>query len=399
LDHYVQFTLQSTGYPIFNDAALACRQEFDCKAITWAPDVNKYYLRRGTTLQHIPGSGYISHLKDTSNFQCDPVIKTGTDCSDYVNINFDAACNDEANRVVANLGGYQSGIPAELRFKRAATYLGDELDFVIRNTSTYIPAEMEEQSNGCSGIIGKISFQRSQKTTFVFEIQNTVTHALVTLPRFKMSILDIDSTNQWWIERVRVNGFHSYYLEPDTYLDKNDISATEAKFWATTRDTWTGALNLDNPTDPWALTNHQKKKAVMFEFRSTSSATFEFHQGDTANVPTTGGGMFAIYGQTNMQASNPYILNTRTPKPCTPKPLTLALIVHRRFVTTRPPRHRRLPCRSLRRRHRHHHRHRLRRRVHHRVHHRVIHLLRHRLVRLQVHHRVPFHGTRLPLEH
>ncbi len=52
-NYYVQFTLQSTGYPVFNDAALACRQIFDCKAILWAPDLNEYFLRTGKTAEQI----------------------------------------------------------------------------------------------------------------------------------------------------------------------------------------------------------------------------------------------------------------------------------------------------------------------------------------------------------
>jgi hypothetical protein len=315
VDHYVEYTLLSTGYPVFNDAALACRQIFDCKSILWAPELNKYYLRTGTTTQHIPGSGYIAHLKDTNNVACDPVIKSVFDCAEYVNINFDASCADGPNRVVANLGGYNPNKPAELRFKRVAVHLNNDLDFVIKNTSEYIPSGPDAWSAGCNGIMGKIMFRRNQRTTFTFELQDTATHAPVTLPRFKVSILDIDSTHTEWIERARFNGFHSYYVEPDTYLDIVDDTGTSAQFVATNRDTWTGPLGEDNPDDPWTLTNHQKKKAVMFEYRSTSGGTFELHQGDTS-VPTStwGGGVFAIYGQTNMQASKHLISNPHTPK-------------------------------------------------------------------------------------
>jgi hypothetical protein len=341
LDHYVQFTLQSTGYPVFNDAALACRQIFDCKAILWAPDFNEYFLRTGTTTEHIPGSGYIAHLKDTSNLQCDPVIKTGFDCANYVNINFDASCNDPDNLVVANLGGYNSALPAELRFKRVAVHEDIHLDFVIKNTSRYTPASSGAQFQGCNGIMGQISFLRNQLTTFTFELRDTVTDALVTLPRFKVSILDIDSTHREWIERARFNGFHSYYVEPDTYLDIVDDTGTSAQFVATKRDTQTSNLGADNPDNPWALTNHQKKKAAMLEYRSTSGATFEFHQGDTSVVAWGGGGgMFMIYGQTNMQASEPLISN-----PYSHKPLTLALIMRRKFATTRRRLPRRRRCR------------------------------------------------------
>lgn len=202
-------------------------------------------------------------------------------CESIVRFDFGAACKT-GEPYYDNLGGKgpQFADPEEIRFRGAGSYLGSPFDVVITATSDYeVPSNMVSQ--GCLGLFGMLLLRKAQQASFAVAFRDQATDALVSLPAFHWSFFDIDGPSDEWREAVRVTGFDSYSTQPGTYLDIESDGASD--LWALAskpyRDPWIGKTNANNPTDPMALDDGQKKRAVAFHFTDTSSFEFELRSG------------------------------------------------------------------------------------------------------------------------
>ena len=88
--------------------------------------------------------------------------------------------------------------------------------------------------------------------TFDFTLRDSSTDAVVTIPAFNLALLDLDKGNnnkpKEWVQPA---GFDAYDLHPSSPVQITG-SASSPKFTAAQK-------NVDNPTDPLALTVAQQK--------------------------------------------------------------------------------------------------------------------------------------------
>jgi hypothetical protein len=96
---------------------------------------------------------------------------------------------------------------------------------------------------------------------FSFERTMPVTE-LITLPAFYFSFFDLDHTiDRLAVESLQVSGYTSFGLTTptDVAVDGNTFSST------------VHGSGSDNPTDPLALTDEQRRRSVVFMFENTAS--------------------------------------------------------------------------------------------------------------------------------
>ena len=159
------------------------------------------------------------------------------------------------------------------------TFGGRPFDAVIESVGAYVKGN---DDSGCPGgsKFPRLRMRRSQQAPFTMTFRDSLTDEPVTLPAFRLSFLDIDAgAAPAWKEQLQVLGFDEYTLDEQTHLtvtDENTDSNPNAP-----SDLWfhsTPAYNpasyaADNPTDPSALTETQKRLAVSFVFLATSQVS------------------------------------------------------------------------------------------------------------------------------
>ena len=160
---------------------------------------------------------------------------------------------------------------------------GRPFDAVITTAGPYVKGNRD---NGCGagGKFGKLVMRRSQEASFTMTFRDSVTDAPVTLPAFRLSFLDIDAgATPTWKEQISVRGYDEYTLSENTYLTKTagqggNLGPSDDWF-ASTPAYSPASPSADNPTDPQALTETQRRLAISFVFLTTSQVRSSLRSG------------------------------------------------------------------------------------------------------------------------
>ena len=226
-------------------------------------------------------------------------------CAQEVLLDFEGACSRTLQN---NMGGQGPDTGAEeLRFGNVGVYNGRPFDAVLKTVgSSYVKGNGD---NGCgaSGKFGKLVMRRSQEVSFHLTFRDSLSDRLVTLPAFRLSFLDIDAgSNNAWKEQLSVRDYYEYTLDEDTHLTKSDL------WFASTPAYSPASFSADNPTDPQALTETQRKLAVSFVFLSPpEQVSFSLRSGRPTDANNNNGwqGAFFFTGSTSMVAPCPLSSN------------------------------------------------------------------------------------------
>ena len=192
-------------------------------------------------------------------------------CASVTTLDFFGSCATLGAPSQSNLGGLGPDSGAEeLRFPRIAVQSsGVAIDLVITvaSGSTY---QGTPTANGCfnSNQYMKLSVARSRSVTFDFTLRDAAINAPVTLTAFNLVALDIDQQSTSIREVISVSGHAAYDLDASTHLTVGGTASTPT-FTSTQR-------NVDNPTDPRALTTAQQRSSVYFFFADTSTWQMTF---------------------------------------------------------------------------------------------------------------------------
>ena len=222
-------------------------------------------------------------------------------CGQEVLLDFEGACTRTLQN---NMGGQGPDTGAEeLRFGNAGVFNGRPFDAVIETVGSYVKGNGD---NGCgaSGKFGKLVMRRSQEASFTMTFRDSVSGEPVTLPAFRLSFMDIDAgSNNAWKEQLSVRGFHEYTLEEHTYLTTTagQGSASSDLWFSSTPAYSPASTSADNPTDPQALTETQRRLSVSFVFLSRSQVSFSLRSGRTMDEKNDRWqGSFFFTGSTNL---------------------------------------------------------------------------------------------------
>jgi len=229
-------------------------------------------------------------------------------CAQEVLLDFEGACSRTLQN---NMGGQGPDTGAEeLRFGNVGVYNGRPFDAVLKTVgSSYVKGNGD---NGCgaSGKFGKLVMRRSQEVSFHLTFRDSLSDRLVKLPAFRLSFLDIDAgSNNAWKEQLSVRDYYEYTLDEDTHLTKSDLWPG---WFASTPAYSPASFSADNPTDPQALTETQRKLAVSFVFLSPpEQVSFSLRSGRPTDANNNNGwqGAFFFTGSTNMVAPCPLSSN------------------------------------------------------------------------------------------
>lgn len=98
------------------------------------------------------------------------------------------------------------------------------------------------------------------QATFKFTFLDVHTGNELTMLGFPFTIFDLDGYGGEF-ERVKVSGYDTYELAPDSYVKEENDVFKATKFGS----------GKDNPKDPYDLSDFQKRTSVGFSFKQTSS--------------------------------------------------------------------------------------------------------------------------------
>jgi hypothetical protein len=169
--------------------------------------------------------------------------------------------------------------PEELRFSGVGTLGGASFDLVLKTTSPYVRGR---NPSGCTnGKFGRIMMRYRQEVSFEASFRSSATDAPVTLPAFWFSFFDIEGCNRDWIERFGIRGHNRYVLDNGTFLGATPpADDPDGLTWFRDVDCDPAhAGNFNNPNDPKALTEEQKRLSVSFEFLFASQFSFTLKSG------------------------------------------------------------------------------------------------------------------------
>ena len=233
------------------------------------------------------------------------------DCGTDLVLDIPAAC---ANGEPAqnNLGGLgpDSGVE-ELRFKGVGQFNGASIDMVFTNTSAYrgpfkgksVRDKDNKTYNGClkKEQIATIGLSYGSDTGFLLEFRDSTTNAIVILPGFYFSVLDLDGYEET-AEKLVIDGYASYVVttpsnvivgEGDcpTTFESCHPKPTDPIAKQCTVPSHEGAScpnatdegcnpGTDNPRWPHGLLRHQAARSVTFYFQNTGSVPFRIAIGE-----------------------------------------------------------------------------------------------------------------------
>ena len=246
-------------------------------------------------------------------------------CGQEVLLDLAAACQTILQN---NLGGQGPDTGAEeLRFGSVGSFAGRPFDLVFKTTGVGVGGGADgsyvrgDAGNGCpdGSSFGKIGLRRSQKAGFTMTFRDSETNDPVVLPAFRFAFMDIDAgKSPVWQEHVFVTGHKGYTLDDNTYLAvRNGNEGGMDGIWVASTDAYDSS-RADNPSDPQALTETQRRLTVTFEFLSTSQVHFTLQSGRPGDdTKDKWAGSFFFSGSTNMIAPCPPAM---PPPPSPPLP-------------------------------------------------------------------------------
>jgi len=185
---------------------------------------------------------------------------------------------------------FQSGvITPEFRFSKICTADGQSYDLLIKNSSTYRPANTKH--NGVKGDFGSINVLCGTHTNFDFSMVLSGTQNPTKVASMILTILDLDEGWKGRFEEITADHFARAHITSDSELRRYDNPDGSSSFKSSTQ----GGL-ADNPTDAMKMTPKQKSRTVSFEFTDVDS----WHLTFAAGGPQRYGRNFLLAGSSEL---------------------------------------------------------------------------------------------------
>lgn len=203
----------------------------------------------------------------------------------------------------SNLGGLGPDFdaPRALRFNNIAAIANDQMiDLTVVNTTSYDPANTA--NNGLNGEFAQVNIRGGSTTRFRFQFLKHGTDDPVHMDWTMLSMFDLDEakpkknkkTGQirpQYRETLEVKGFATHFITEHSEVQLTQLGAKWYQYTSSTKGS-----GKDNPTDPMALTEQQKNRAVTFMFHDISAFDARFE----AMKPTKTGRNFLFAGKSSV---------------------------------------------------------------------------------------------------
>jgi len=251
----------------------------------------------GFGLRAVPGLKLQAMTKASDPQAWVPVLTSADNDSALLNFRYAALIHN-------NLGGAGPDTGDESMIISDAGLLGNGSIAVRISLMPGYTYSGKPENNGLSNGILTINIMGGAETSFLVEILDGHRRPLV-LPRFFMSVLDIDAGSlhdqgkhpghAGGVEIVAISDLSAYYKMDDTtvYVKKKTDYGTS--FIANL----TGS-EADNPSSAWGLSKDQAKKTVVAEFRDLSSYHMSFRVYEQQG---SGGRNFMVTGVSDLIAA------------------------------------------------------------------------------------------------
>ena len=182
-----------------------------------------------------------------------------------------------------NLGGFDPLLPATLLYGNVGTVqaTGQTLDLEVTNTSLYRP--WRTIRTGLNGEFAQINLDAPKSgageelnyVTLLMRLLDASTGAPVVLDRFHMSFYDFDEgVDGNGRECFSTRGYTRIQVSESTTQIVDGVDSVDSSFTSFC-GSQTGALS-DNPTSPFALTEHQRSKSIEVTYQETSQVEMRF---------------------------------------------------------------------------------------------------------------------------
>ena len=233
-----------------------------------------------------------------------------------------------------NLGGAgPDNGDEEMRFRRAGSVYGENIDLVVTATAGYTPFNID--MNMINGKFGQINLQADYETTVNFCWEKTSTGESVVVNSFAFVFHDFDNAGTTLRERLRVGSppqgnltdFVTSNDDPEmetnlpTQLGITQLDDGRYQFLSTE-----AGVGGDNAQDPEDLTDLQQQRKVKLEFINTDCveinfATLQLNQDEPQNNPDLDYGRnFLFSGGANVVYECLRGVNPSPPSPPSPPP-------------------------------------------------------------------------------
>jgi len=172
------------------------------------------------------------------------------------------------------------------------------LHIEIHNTSEYdVNYEKWNRKywNGLHGHFGTIALDPGTNLSFEITARLPGSNDTLTMPKFAMSVFDLDIGSNNTVEFVELSSFDHYYITSNTTVTVDRGGKGLARFTATVYGNGT-----DNPEEPELLTVEQKHKSVTVEYSNVQK------------VPITIGAIGGSSGRVFTFSARPILLCAKT---------------------------------------------------------------------------------------
>jgi len=176
-----------------------------------------------------------------------------------------------------NLGGEgpRNGVvdaatdPEEIRYSSGTSSTGEPFDVVITALTPYTAGNVRK--NGKDGGFGRISMKCNTSADFRFSFVVPGTNDPVVLPEVHMATFDLDGgdLNGDNLESVSSLGYYGYVTDANPSVLASLYPDGRTKFTS-------AGGSVDNPSDPQALTDEQRRNSVMYFYKDVSSFEINF---------------------------------------------------------------------------------------------------------------------------
>uniref|UniRef100_A0A7S4W516 PDZ domain-containing protein n=1 Tax=Alexandrium monilatum TaxID=311494 RepID=A0A7S4W516_9DINO len=150
-----------------------------------------------------------------------------------------------------------------------------EVDMHIHATGgdTYRP--FSSRRNGMQGLYGSINLNSGSYLDARITFYEAATKKQITIPELAFTFFDLDTGSKGTSkEYVTLKGFKEYKLTKETEVKVSELGNGHTKFEASTFGT-----GDDNPTDPLALTQQQKNRAITVLYDNAREVEFRIGAG------------------------------------------------------------------------------------------------------------------------
>jgi hypothetical protein len=148
----------------------------------------------------------------------------------------------------------------------------------------YTPAFKNGAWQGIHGKFACINVDHGTSVKLRAHAFNPETKEDIPLPHGAISFFDLDTgvNNTHSVEQVRITGYTRYWLSNETQVKVEHDEASGFTMFSATKE----GTGEDNPSDPLALTEEQKDRAVTIEFEDTPHFDFQIgaSEGATGRV-------------------------------------------------------------------------------------------------------------------